>query len=197
MKNKQMFWTEQTYVIHEIEPDSIPVGSNEHISSSILGYDEKDRQMILDDFATCSSQGDPYRFEVPFTTAKGNKKWVRTQAEAVIENGEVIRVIGTIMDITHEKTLENEKAVAIKQIQRNFTDLAILNDGIRNPLTVISMMADLNCSDMYDSIQEQIKNIDTMVNQLDTRWVESESVLRYLQKHYNIDVRDDPTHCGD
>lgn len=191
VKRKRMFWTEQTYAIHEIEPDSIPDGSDEHISASILGYDENDRQMLLDAFYTCSSKGEPYLFDLPFTTKQGNKRWVRTKAEAVIENGEIVKVIGTLMDITHEKTLEKEKSVAIKQIQRNFADLAILNDGIRNPLAVISMLSELKCPGLYKGIEEQVKMIDSMVNQLDTRWIESESVLKYLQRHYNIYVNDD------
>ena len=147
--------------------------------------------MLLDAFYTCSSKGEPYLFDLPFTTKQGNKRWVRTKAEAVIENGEIVKVIGTLMDITHEKTLEKEKSVAIKQIQRNFADLAILNDGIRNPLAVISMLSELKCPGFYKGIEEQVKMIDSMVNQLDTRWIESESVLKYLQRHYNIYVNDD------
>lgn len=190
IKNNQVFWTEQTYAIHEIDPDSAPEGYDDHIQASINGYDEKDRRMILNAFSTCVNHGEPYLFEVPLTTAKGNKKWVRIKSEAVIKDGEVVRVIGTIMDITNEKTLEIEKAVAIKQIQRNFADLAILNDGIRNPLTVIATLFDLKCPDLYDEIMQQVKKIDTIVNQLDSRWVESKSVLRYLQKYYDLEFRD-------
>src|SRR5690606_36355226 len=47
-------------------------------------------------------------------------------------------------DVTSERFLEREKERAAIQIQENIAQLAILNDGIRNPLTIIATYADMS-----------------------------------------------------
>ena len=42
-----------------------------------------------------------------------------------------------IENITERNRFEQERETAITQIQRNLAELSLLNDGIRNPLTVI------------------------------------------------------------
>ena len=56
--------------------------------------------MILAAFQRCVEHGEPYGLELPFTTAKGRRLWIRTTAEAVLDWGRVVKVAGNIMDIT-------------------------------------------------------------------------------------------------
>lgn len=186
----QMFWTEETYAIHEIDPLMFPSGVQDQIAMSINCYDEADRGIILAALERCSETGESFDLDFPFTTVKGKRIWVRTKAQAELEGGKVVKIRGTIMDITREHNLEKDKTVAITQIQRNFAELAILNDGIRNPLMIIALLVEMNCPKIYGDISVQIKQIDLIVNQLDNRWAESESVLNFLHKHYNIQLRD-------
>jgi len=87
-------------------------------------------------------------------------------------------------DITAERQLEREKDEAAAQIQENIAKLAILNDGIRNPLTIIAtfteMAADTQTADL---ILAEISRIDEMVNSLDREWIKSEKILNFLKKH--------------
>lgn len=92
-------------------------------------------------------------------------------------------------DITGELRLEREKDVALIQIQKNLAQLAILNDEIRNPLTIIMTYADmLEDPRVIDQITDQVQRIDEIVNHLDQRWVESEKVLTAIRKHYHLSV---------
>ena len=92
-------------------------------------------------------------------------------------------------DITEEKRLEKEKDSALAQIKQNFAQLAILNDGIRNPLTIITLLIDdFEDQTVVDKILEQVKKIDNMVNQLDIRWMQSENVLGYLRRHHQVQI---------
>ena len=101
-----------------------------------------------------------------------------------------IATIAQGQDITDLKRLEKEKDASIAQIQKNLAQLAILNDEIRNPLTVISLYADMiGNSELSDKIIDQIHRIDLMINQIDRRWNESEKILAYLRKHYQIDIK--------
>lgn len=74
----------------------------------------------------------------------------------------------------------------IHLIEKNLAELSILNDGIRNPLTIIMMLADELDPGISRPILSQIRNIDDLINQLDRRWVESDKILQYLQKHHHI-----------
>ena len=90
-------------------------------------------------------------------------------------------------DVTHERVLELEKDAATIQIQQNIAKLAILNDGIRNPLTIISTLVDTIGDDKFsDRIQVEITRIDEMVTSLDQKWIQSEKILEFLRKHDNI-----------
>lgn len=90
-------------------------------------------------------------------------------------------------DVTIERVLEREKERAAVQIQENIAKLAILNDGIRNPLTIISAYADMGDNqDVIDTIQEAVRRIDEMVASLDREWIYSEKILDYLKKRKEI-----------
>ena len=96
-----------------------------------------------------------------------------------------VATIAQGQDITDLKRLEREKNASVIQIQKNLAQLAILNDEIRNPLTVIAMYADMTeSSEVSDKIIDQIHRIDLMINQIDRRWDESEKILAYLRKHH-------------
>lgn len=96
------------------------------------------------------------------------------------------KIFGTIQDITKRMTLEAERERLLEQIQLNMTELATLNDGIRNPLAIIEAILELKPEDCHEEVQNQVSRIDAMVTQLDKRWIESEKVLSYLRKHYGI-----------
>ncbi len=93
-----------------------------------------------------------------------------------------------IRDITERKAHEIQREAAIRQIQKNLTELSLLNDGIRNPLTIILSIAENLCPDGFAAISKQIDRIDEVINTLDNRWNESEKILTYLRKYYNIRV---------
>ena len=101
-----MFWTQETYRIHDLVPGELTPGSAEHVARSLACYDAPDRPRIMEAFRRCAEEGNAYDIELPFTSAKGRRMWVRTIAEAVLDRGRVARVVGNIMDITERKRLE-------------------------------------------------------------------------------------------
>lgn len=100
--------------------------------------------------------------------------------------GTLVSILGTGIDITDQETLKEEKKVALELIERNLAELAVLNDGIRNPLNVILTHMDLKEPGYEERISREIARIDSMIAQLDKRWAESEKILSYLRKHYRI-----------
>lgn len=87
----------------------------------------------------------------------------------------------------HErKEMEKRVADSIKQIEGNMGDMAILNDEIRNPLTVIVAWAEMADTEIRDRILEQVGKIDAIINSLDRGWLQSNKVWKFLNRYYNI-----------
>jgi len=103
IEKQTMFWTEELYRIHDLEPGELVPGTPEHIAPGMECYLPGDRQLIVAAFQRCVEKGQPYDLELRFTTAKGRQLWVRALAEPVLENGKVVRVVGAIMDISDSR----------------------------------------------------------------------------------------------
>jgi len=132
--------------------------------------------------------GKPHEADISFQSSKGmvTFNW-RLFPEFDME-GKVRSVLSISRDITYQREFEQEKQALLSQIERNLGEFAILNDGIRNPLAVITgwlSMMDLH-EEERSTLMHQIRQIDEMITKLDRRWVESEKVLGFLRRHYAI-----------
>lgn len=108
VKEQEMFWTEEVYLIHDIDINEIEDGSTKHIEDGIMCYDEEDRSIVMEAFEKCYTLGISYDMIFPFTTFNNKRIWIRTSAQAIRVNGEIVSVIGNIMDITESKNSEIE-----------------------------------------------------------------------------------------
>lgn len=106
-------WTEETMRIHDVDPvlkATAPLGLSFYHGDSLLRIETAVQEAI--------TSGKSYDLELELTTAKGNHKWVRTICHPIVEKGKVIRVRGSIQDITERKLAEIEQerlATAIEQ----------------------------------------------------------------------------------
>lgn len=142
-----------------------------------------------------------------FQTTRAGVRWETVEIDILHQNGSIktilwnsatlytpdgVNPIATIAqgkDVTEERRFEKEKDIALVQIQMNLAQLAILNDEIRNPLTIIAAYVDMIGEPrQVDPIILQIQRIDGIINHLDQRWIESEKVLNALRKHYQLDI---------
>ncbi|NYT05390.1 MAG: PAS domain S-box protein [Methanomicrobiales archaeon] len=82
--------------------------------------------------------------------------------------------------------IENQKRLALEQIERNIEQMAVLNDQIRNPLQTIVGLADLQGGSIAEKVYEQAQEIDAIIRRLDIGWVESTKIREFLVKHYGI-----------
>lgn len=96
-------------------------------------------------------------------------------------NGRVLRFL-IMRDITEETRLAEEQEKALLQIDENMSQLAALNDEIRNPLTMIAAWAELDNSPNRDKILQGVGMINGIVDRVDRGYIASEKVRKYLQK---------------
>jgi len=113
--------------------------------------------------------------------------WLDISIVPIVSDEVVIQVIGLSRDISAMVRIEKEiEKKGIVQIEKNMEQFQILNDRIRNPLSIIMSLASLNDCKENDEIIEQVKKIDLLVTQLDQGWIQSEAVRSFLLKHYGM-----------
>lgn len=108
--------TEQVYVIHGLRPeeDLTP-------EQSISFYHSADRPKIRRAFERAMQEGVPYDLELRLIDDSGRQRWVRTRGEPQLEDGDVVRVRGTLQDVTERKELR-ETLRRQKELLSSVTD---------------------------------------------------------------------------
>ena len=114
-------------------------------------------------------QGRPYSLELELTSARGVRKWIRTQGEPIREDGRVVRIEGALQDISevqqaraalqaHQETLEQtvrERTAELElarqeaeQLARTKSEfLANMSHEIRTPLNGVLGLAQIGYRD--------------------------------------------------
>jgi PAS domain S-box-containing protein len=104
--------------VHRIYGHEDTSGPAPPIDSGIESYHPDDQPVVREAFAEAVQEGNPYDIEARLITEGGEKRWVRTRGEPQWdsegeegqeegrEEGEVVRVRGTIQDITERKEAE-------------------------------------------------------------------------------------------
>jgi PAS domain S-box-containing protein len=111
MATLRLYWSELVCLIHEVEPDH-PVT----VEQAIAFYAPEARPVIQDAVRALMERGIPFDLELPMVTAKNNLLWVRTQGEAELCNGKIIRIIGSFQDITERKRMEEQLRQSNEQL---------------------------------------------------------------------------------
>lgn len=84
----------------------------------IKSYHIEDRMVVVRSFENAIAKNEPYDIEVRFKNAQGENLWVRTVGKPVVEDGKVVRIIGTLMDITDRKQAEE----ALRESEERLTE---------------------------------------------------------------------------
>jgi PAS domain S-box-containing protein len=97
-----LLWTEETYLIHEIQP-----GTPIDIKMALGFFSAADRGIINHGLKRCLEEGKQFEREFQMTTALGRSLWVRGTCKAIHDHsGNVIEARGSIQDISDIKELE-------------------------------------------------------------------------------------------
>ena len=98
---KEVFWTDVTREIHEVDDDYQP-----SLETALEFFHEEDRTKLAAAIEAALDGGEPYDLEIRFITAKGRNLWTHTRCRPVMEQGKVVRLVGTFQDITERKRSE-------------------------------------------------------------------------------------------
>jgi PAS domain S-box-containing protein len=107
-------WTDEVYRIYDLPQRSVPT-----VQMGIEHYHPADRSTIRNAFTRAVEEGESYDVELRLTNEEGEQRWVRTRGEPQFEAGEVVRVRGTIRDVTEAKSRER----ALRQSEERWRSL--------------------------------------------------------------------------
>jgi PAS domain S-box-containing protein len=119
-------WSEEVVRIYDLDPE---IETNAELDMSF--FQGESRTKIENSVKEAIELKKHYDLELEMITAKGNHKWVRIIGQPIIENEKVVKVRGSIQDITKRK--EDEKALKESELEK-LKVLDILNEaqGIAN-----------------------------------------------------------------
>ncbi|HEX5356329.1 MAG TPA: PAS domain S-box protein [Aquabacterium sp.] len=127
-------------------------------------------------------EGKPYALELELISAKGVAKWIRTQGEPIVQDGQVVRIEGAIQDISevhqarsalqaHQEHLEQmvqertaeleaarQEAEQLARIKSEF--LANMSHEIRTPLNGVLGLAQIGARDHTGSARQVFEQIN-------------------------------------
>jgi PAS domain S-box-containing protein len=101
-----VYFTDKVYDIYGVDADFQP----DPETDVDRFYHPDDREDVREAVSEAIENHEPYDIEVRIIRDAGTEKWVRTQAEPLIEDDSCRRIRGTIQDITERK--ERERSVA-------------------------------------------------------------------------------------
>jgi two-component system, chemotaxis family, CheB/CheR fusion protein len=111
-------WTPQIYALYGWPLDA-PIDDE----SALSAYLPESRARIKEAFRRAKEYGEPYDLELELVRSTGEKIWVRTICKATYQDGQVIRLNGTLQDITERKQTDirlREHEQLYRSIAENF-----------------------------------------------------------------------------
>ena len=124
VKTKQSYWTPEVYRIYDLDTNVVI----DHLKHSLKYYSINDVAIITAAFKRCLQEGIGYDFEFQIITELGNEKWIRAKAQPILENKQVVRIIGSLGDISAHKRIEKEINDAKTNIEENELRLRLAID---------------------------------------------------------------------
>jgi len=115
LRTDDFYWTDEVYQIYGLSTDAEVTSER-----GIAAYHPADRPEIQDAFQRAVDEGKSYDLELRLIDHTDTLRWVRTRGEPQFDDdGDVVRVRGTIQDITERKARAGEL-----QQMRNAVDAA-------------------------------------------------------------------------
>ena len=127
IKTGDLFWTDETYRIHETSPEEF----NPTVDAGVDFYLPRSKKVISDALDEAINHGVDFDLELETYTAKGNKIDVRATCVVTIEEGVPIHLTGIFQDISTQKNNQ-------RKLEQTNLDLANANASLTLAASVFS-----------------------------------------------------------
>ncbi|MBU2881783.1 EAL domain-containing protein [Psychrosphaera sp. B3R10] len=120
IKTGDLFWTEETYRIHETTPDEF----NPTVDAGVDYFLPESKIVIAKALDEAIKKGVGYDLELETYTTKGRKIDVRTTCTVSMEDGVPVRLVGIFQDITEQKNNQ-------RKLEKSNRDLSVANSALK------------------------------------------------------------------
>jgi PAS domain S-box-containing protein len=122
-------------------------GTDMTVEQRILSHHPDDQPTIRAALRRAIEEGEPYDLELRLVRDDGTQRWIHSRGEPQLEDGEIVRVRGTIQDITERRrqreALKEAKDAAEEADRIKSALLSNMNHEFRTPLTSIISFSEL------------------------------------------------------
>ncbi|WP_193767587.1 PAS domain S-box protein [Halorientalis pallida] len=134
VRTESLYWTDQVYDLFGLSSDTTLTPE-----SATELYHPDDQESIRDAFRRAIDDGEPYDLELRAIRADGERRWIRTRGEPQRADGDVIRLRGTIQDVTDRKERENSLQRMTNAVDRAPIGITLSDpDQEDNPLIYVN-----------------------------------------------------------
>ena len=113
-------WSPEMYRIRELDPSVEP---DQQVVME--GYSPDSRVLLAAARSAAIEHQTPWDMELQMITDRGHAIWVRSQGEAVLENGKTVGLTGTLRNVTGRKQSQIDLKIANQKLER-----MALSDGL-------------------------------------------------------------------
>src|SRR5918997_290772 len=133
VRTDEVWWSDEVFRIYGFEPGAFTPS----LERLIEVVHPDDRPLVTERIEAALYQGDLYDFEHRILRPDGEVRWVHRQAEVVRgEEGEPLRMVGTIHDITDRRALEEQLAhQALHDPLTELPNRVLFTDRLRQSLS--------------------------------------------------------------
>lgn len=134
LQTMQAKWTREVFHIHEMEPSILP-----KLDQLISFFAPLARPIITSAVEKCIADATPWDLELPFVTAKGRQIWVRSQGNAIMNEGRAVRLVGAFQDITTHK----QNQIDLGLLNRALLMLSKTNETLIQEVDEIQLLSEI------------------------------------------------------
>ena len=165
LRSRTIFWTKETYRIHDLPPGDEPLPQEQVFDFCT----QRSRDALAGAFTRALDEGQEFDLELELVTTASRVIWVRCIGRVDRAGEKVVRLFGSIQDITQRKKAdEDRQKLQLKMLEaQKLESLGVLAGGIahdfNNILTVIMGNASLARADLA-SMPDALEHIETAAN---------------------------------
>ncbi len=116
-------WSEELFSIYELEP-----GQGLDAMEAVSFYAPEAQPAMRAAVRAAIKDATPWDMELPLITAKGRRIWVRTQGQAITENGRTLALAGALQDITAQHESREQLRLLETAISR-LNDIVLITEA--------------------------------------------------------------------
>ncbi len=166
LRTRTIFWTKETWRIHDLPPADESL-AEERVFEFCT---PSNREILVAAISQALAEGQSFDLELEIVTASSRLVWVRYIGRVELAGEKVVRLFGSIQDITrHKKADEDRQKLQLKMLEaQKLESLGVLAGGIahdfNNLLTVIMGNASLARVTNGAVSAEALEHIETASN---------------------------------